>query len=79
MIIIDAGTVKLKQKRTLGTKKKSLLSNRQTRQREGEETKMKRARLHHRPVREESKGPQHHLIALSSSLYAASLNETRMN
>lgn len=38
---------------------------------------MKRATLHHRPAREESKGPQRQLIALSSSLYAASLNETQ--
>lgn len=74
MIIIDVVTVKWKHKRTLDRKKVYCL-NGQSRQREEEETEMKRARLHHRPVREESKGPQHQLMAFSGSLYASSLKE----
>lgn len=37
---------------------------------------MKRARLRHRPAREENERPQRQLIALPGSLYAASLDET---
>lgn len=64
MIIIDVGTVKPKHKRTLDTQTKVYRLNSRTRQREREEKKMKRARLHHRPVKEASKGPQHQLTAL---------------
>lgn len=83
MIVSDGGTVKLEHEKTLkythqNKTKKVYCLNRQTRQRERAETKMKRARLHHGPVREESKGPRHQLITLSSSLHAAPLDKTTM-